>query len=105
KALGARLSPLAVVFWVAFGQLPVVLLWSVSSPGGALTLHYLAVAFASVALNVLANTAFVTALMRGALSLTVPLLSLIPAVTVAFAWVLLGERPGASQLLGILLVI
>jgi drug/metabolite transporter (DMT)-like permease len=105
KALGSRVSALAVVFWVALGQLPVVLLWAGDSGGGPITLRYLGIAGASVGLNVLANTAFVVALARSPISVTVPLLSLIPAVTVGFAWPMLGERPALLQLVGIALVV
>jgi len=105
KYLGGRVPALLVVFWVAAGQLPVVLLWTASDRGGPITARYLAVAGASVGLNVLANTAYVVALARSPISLTVPLLSLIPAVTVGFAWPLLGERPSVLQLTGIALVV
>ena len=105
KMLAAGLPPLAVVFWVALGQLPVVWLWDAAGGGGPITARYLWVAAGTVGLNILANAAFVAALARSPISLTVPLLSLIPAMTAAFAWPLLGERPGALQLAGIALVV
>src|SRR5688572_31530580 len=95
--LAAGLPPLAVVFWVALGQLPVVWLWDAAGGGGPITARYLWVAAGTVGLNILANAAFVSALARSPISLTVPLLSLIPAMTAAFAWPLLGERPRSEE--------
>jgi drug/metabolite transporter (DMT)-like permease len=105
KLLAGALPPLAVVFWVALGQLPVVWLWDAAGGGGPITGRYLLVASGTVGLNILANAAFVAALARSPLSLTVPLLSLIPAMTAAFAWPVLGERPAPLQIAGIALVV
>ena len=105
KLLAGALPPLAVVFWVALGQLPVVWLWDAAGGGGPVTGRYLLVAAGTVGLNILANAAFVAALARSPISLTVPLLSLIPAMTAAFAWPVLGERPAPLQIAGIALVV
>jgi drug/metabolite transporter (DMT)-like permease len=105
KLLAPHLSPLAVVFWVALGQAPVLVVWALSSGAPAVSWRYAAVAGGSVALNVVANVAFVRALAGSPLSLTVPLLSLIPAFTAAFALPLLGERLRLVQVGGILLVV
>lgn len=108
KLLAPHLSPLSVVFWVALGQTPVLLAWALLDDAGGAPgpgWRYAAVAGGSVALNVVANVAFVKALARSALSVTVPLLSLIPALTAAFAVPLLGERLRPLQVGGILLVV
>ena len=105
KLLSPHLSPLAVVFWVALGQLPVLALWGASAGFDLPSPRYLAVAAGSVALNVVANVAFVKALAKSPLSLTVPLLSLIPALTAAFAVPLLGERLDPVHVAGIVLVV
>ncbi|HVS01451.1 MAG TPA: EamA family transporter, partial [Thermoanaerobaculia bacterium] len=69
------------------------------------TPRYLLVAGASVLLNLVANVAYVAALERADLSLTVPLLSLTPAMAAAFAVPMLGEVPSPAQGLGILFVV
>lgn len=105
KLLAPLLSPLQVVFWVALGQVPVLAAWAASAGLQRVSRRYVLVAGGSVLLNVVANVAFVKALARSPLSLTVPLLSLIPAMTAAFAVPLLGERPEPHQVAGILLVV
>ena len=64
KFLAADLPPLAVVFWVALGQLPVVWVWDLAAGGGPITGRYLLVPAGTVGLNILANAAFVAALPR-----------------------------------------
>jgi drug/metabolite transporter (DMT)-like permease len=105
KLLAPHLSPLAVVFFLALGQVPVLAAWGAGQPAGAATGRYVLVAASSIALNVLANVAFVSALARSRLSLVVPLLSLTPAFVAAFARPLLGETPRPGQLLGIAVVV
>ena len=80
-------------------------LWGAAAPAGAMTPRYLLVAASSVSLNIVANAAYVAALGRSPLSLTVPLLSLTPAFVATFARPLLGEWPRPVQLLGIGLVV
>jgi drug/metabolite transporter (DMT)-like permease len=105
KALAARISPWALVFLITAGQVPVLALWSAVAPLPVFTTGYAAVAGASILLNLVANLAFVAALQRSPLSLTVPLLSLTPAFTAALAIPLLGELPDPRQLAGILMVV
>jgi drug/metabolite transporter (DMT)-like permease len=66
-------------------------------PGGAT----LRLAVGAALLDVLANVAFLYALRAGLLSLVSVLTSLYPAATVLLARVVLGERPGAVQRLGL----
>ena len=68
-------------------------------------MRYAGIAAASVALNVIANVAFVSALARSRLSLAVPLLSLTPALVALFARPMLGETPRPLQQLGIGVVV
>ncbi len=105
KLLAPHLSPLAVVFYLALGQVPVLALWGWATVAGPLTPRYLLVAVGSVVLNIVANGAYVAALLRSPLSVSVPLLSLTPAFVAAFARPLLGEWPRPVQLLGIALVV
>src|ERR1044072_258173 len=71
-----HLSPLAVVFYLALGQMPVLLLWGATTESGPITAHYLLVVGGSITLNILAHAAYVAALLRSPLSVSVPLLSL-----------------------------
>jgi len=105
KLLARDLSPFAVVFFLSVGQVPVILLWGAGSTTGPLTPRYLLVAAGAVTLNIVANAAFVAALARSPLSMTVPLLSLTPAFVAAFGRPLLGEWPHPLQLAGIALVV
>jgi drug/metabolite transporter (DMT)-like permease len=105
KLLAPHLSPLAVVFYLALGQVPVLALWGAATDAGPLTPRYLLVAGGSIVLNIVANGAYVAALLRSPLSVSVPLLSLTPAFVAAFARPLLGEWPRPVQLLGIALVV
>lgn len=59
----------------------------------------------SILLNVVANIAFVEALAMAPLSLTIPLLSLTPAMAALVAIPVVGELPSVLQALGILLVV
>ena len=105
KLLAPHLSPLAVVFYLALGQVPVLALWGAATSSGPITPRYLLVAGGSVTLNIVANSAYVAALLRSPLSVSVPLLSLTPAFVAAFARPLLGEWPKPVQLFGIALVV
>lgn len=69
-----------------------------------LSMDLLAVLAIAVPLEVLAYYLFLSALRMAPLSLTVPLLSLTPALTIATSWFLLGEQICPSALFGILLV-
>ncbi len=104
KALVARVPPLALMFLLAIGQAPLLALWW-AVEGGGFGPGYLAPAAGSVALNIVANVAFIFAFQRSPLSVTVPLLSLTPAFTALFAIPLLGEVPSLSQGAGIALVV
>ncbi len=107
KLLAPHLSPPAVVFYLALGQVPVLALWAAASADvpGPLSAKYLLVASGSVVLNIVANAAYVAALLRSPLSVSVPLLSLTPAFVATFARPLLGEWPRPLQLFGIALVV
>jgi drug/metabolite transporter (DMT)-like permease len=105
KVLTRHLSPLSLVLYLTLGQIPVLALWCLGAPLPEPSRRYALLAAASVALNILANLAFVEAVRRSPLSLTVPLLSLTPVLATALAVPLLGELPTPRQTLGILLVV
>ncbi|MBZ0112692.1 MAG: DMT family transporter [Thermoanaerobaculia bacterium] len=99
------MSPLVQVFYLTLGLIPVLAAWAATSGGGEVSWLYALVAGASIVLNVLANLAYVKALEVSDLSLSVPLLSLTPAVAATFAVFLLGEHLSTRQTGGVLLVV
>jgi drug/metabolite transporter (DMT)-like permease len=105
KVLVNRIAPLPLICLVTTGSIPLFGLWLAVDGVPAIRAGYLAPALSSVALNVVANLAYVVAVRRAALSVTVPLLSLTPAFTALLAIPLLGERPSALQGLGVVLVV
>ena len=98
------MPPLPLMFLLALGQAPLLGVWW-AFEGGGFGPGYLAPAAGSVALNVVANAAFIVAFQRSPLSVTVPLLSLTPAFTALFAVPLLGEVPDGVTVTGIALVV
>lgn len=99
-----RTEPLPLMFLLALGQAPLLAAWW-AVEGGGFGPGYLAPAAGSIALNLIANVAFIYAFKLSPLSVTVPLLSLTPAFTALFAVPLLGEVPQAYQVAGIALVV
>ncbi len=102
------MPPLPLVFVLAVGQAPLLGVWWAVEGGGfgpGPASDYIVPAAGSVALNVVANAAFIVAFQRSPLSVTVPLLSLTPAFTALFAVPLLGEVPDAVTATGIALVV
>ena len=59
----------------------------------------------SVGINVVSFYLYVSAIQKGDLGLTYPLLALTPVFVLPVEWVLLGELPGLQGLSGILLVV
>lgn len=108
KLLVEPIPPLPLLFWLVIGQIPLFTgwwWWEGSSPDALATTAYWLPAAGSVLLNVVANIAFILAVQISPLSLTIPLLSLVPAFTTVLAIPLLGEVPAAIQMVGILLVV
>jgi drug/metabolite transporter (DMT)-like permease len=66
---------------------------------------YAGLAAASVALNVVANLAYLYAVRVSPFSVVIPMLSFVPVFTVAAAHPLLGELPTHRQLVGIAVVV
>lgn len=87
------------------GQTPLFAAWAALDGGFAYGAGYWAPAVASVALNVVANLAFIHAFRVAPISLAIPLLSLTPVVTALLAIPMLGELPTAAQGFGIALVV
>ena len=105
KLLVREVAPVALLFLLTAGTVPLFAVWlaidgvPVPRPG------YLAPALGSVLLNVVANLLFLTGMRQAPISIIIPLLSLTPVFTTLMAIPLLGERPSAIGVAGILLVI
>ncbi|HYO12509.1 MAG TPA: DMT family transporter [Thermoanaerobaculia bacterium] len=105
KLLVTEIPPVALVFLLTAGSVPLFGLWAIVEGVGPPAPGYLAPALGSVLLNLVANLLFLTGMRIAPLSVTVPLLSLTPAFTTLLAVPLLGERPGVADAAGILMVI
>jgi drug/metabolite transporter (DMT)-like permease len=105
KLLVHEVPPVALVFLLTAGSVPLFGLWAIVEGVGPPAPGYWAPALGSVLLNLVANLLFLAGMRIAPLSVTVPLLSLTPAFTVLLAVPLLGERPGAADLAGIAMVI
>lgn len=105
KLLVHEVPPVALVFLLTAGSVPLFGLWAIVEGVGPPAPGYLAPALGSVLLNLVANLLFLTGMRIAPLSVTVPLLSLTPAFTALLAVPLLGERPGVADVAGIAMVI
>ncbi|HEX2251813.1 MAG TPA: DMT family transporter [Thermoanaerobaculia bacterium] len=105
KALVARIDPTPLMFLLTAAQTPLFAAWALADGAAWPEPRYWLPALASVALNVVANLAFIHAFRISPISLTVPLLSLTPAVTALAAVPLLGELPNRRHVAGIALVV
>jgi drug/metabolite transporter (DMT)-like permease len=105
KVLGASIEPIPLLVLLTLGSLPIFLAWAASESRWEVAPAYVVPGASSIALNVVANLAFLQAVRVSPLSLTIPYLSLTPVFTTLLAIPILGERPGPLQLVGILLVV
>ena len=105
KLLVREVGPVALLFLLTAGTVPLFALWLAVVGVAAPAPGYLAPALGSVLLNVVANLLFLHGMRRAPISITIPLLSLTPVFTTLTAIPLLGERPSATGVAGILLVI
>ncbi|HEY3569665.1 MAG TPA: EamA family transporter [Thermoanaerobaculia bacterium] len=105
KVLVRHLAPVPMVVLLAVASVPLFGGLLALQGGVAVTPGYWLPALGSVLLNLVANLTFLQAVRISPLSVTVPLLSLTPVFTTLLGFLLLGERPPAAALLGIVLVV
>ena len=105
KLLVAKVSPVALVFLLTVGVVPLFAAWMAMAGTSWPRPGYFVPAFASVVLNVAANLLYLEGMRITPISVTVPLLSLTPAFASLLAIPLLGERPSPPLTLGILMVV
>lgn len=105
KLLAARVGPIALLVLLTLGSMPIFLLWAASEGSWEISAEYFLPGVSSIALNIVANLAFLQAVRMSPLSLTIPYLSLTPVFTTLLAIPILGELPTTLQILGIGLVV
>ena len=105
KDLALRMSPVMLLLGLVAAQAPVFGIWAALAPGEFNLEAYWVPGLGTLLINLGANVAFNRALEIGALSRTIPMLSLTPAITIGTAALLLGEIPLPQQLLGIVFVV
>jgi drug/metabolite transporter (DMT)-like permease len=105
KLLAERVSPLPLMVLLSLGSLPIFLVWALKEGEWGATSAYIVPGVVSILLNIGANLAFLQAVRVSPLSLTIPYLSLTPVFATLLSIPLLGERPSALQLAGIVLVV
>lgn len=105
KLLVREVAPVALLLLLTLGSAPLFAAWAWIDGLAAPRPGYLAPALTSVMLNVVANLLFLHGMRRAPISVVIPLLSLTPVFTTLTAIPLLGERPSAAGVAGIVLVI
>lgn len=105
KVLVRHLAPVPMVVLLAFASVPLFGALVALQGGARVAPGYYAPALGSVVLNIVANLTFLQAVRISPLSVTVPLMSLTPVFTTLLGLLLLGERPSATAILGIALVV
>ncbi len=105
KRMTDRVTP-AVTTWAIFAlAFPALLLYLVARGIPAVQPTFWAAFGANVALYLVSFRLYVSALEKGDLGVTYPLLALTPVLVVPVEWVLLGERAGLQGITGIVLVV
>lgn len=105
KLLAGSMRPVPLLFALAAGMVPAFVVWYLLQGAPLPAAGYWLPGVSSTLINVVANLAFLEAVRRSPLSLTIPLLSLTPVFTSLLAIPLLGEIPGGRQWLGISAVV
>jgi drug/metabolite transporter (DMT)-like permease len=105
KRLAQEALPAPLTVWLPLGQTPLLVAWAASAGSLGLPRACLLPMAASIALNVVALVAFMRAVRRSPLSLTIPLLSLTPVGTTLLGWAFRHQVPTGFQAAGIALVL
>ncbi|MEO1337415.1 MAG: DMT family transporter [Myxococcota bacterium] len=101
KRLAEQIDAVPLLWGMIAAQIPIFVAVALVAPAPVNWSAYAVPGLATLLINLVANVAMVRALAIGALSRTIPILSLTPAITVLTAAMLLGEVPSAAQGLGI----
>jgi len=104
KVLAPRVDPIPLTAIFAWFQVPIFLGWALWSSSLEIASGYLFPGFMVLVFNLIACLCFFEALRRSPLSVTVPILSFVPAFAGVGGWLLLGEELSLSQWGGVILV-
>lgn len=105
KALATRLPATEAVILLMLVQIPIFVLLSFWESQIILNTRYWLPAFASIAMNVIANILFLESLRRAPVSLALPMLSFTPVFSALSSWLLIHESLQAGQIIGIALIV
>ncbi len=103
KAAADHVPPVVLLTVFVVGQVPILGAWVWVTDGFTLTDGYWPYGLVTAATGLLANLFFLLALRISSLSLTVPVLGLVPVITTVFAAIALDEIPTTQQSAGIAL--
>ncbi len=103
KAAADHIAPVLLLTVFFIGQVPILGAWVYVTDAFTLAQGYWAYGVVTAATGLLANLLFLMALRVSSLSLTVPVLGLVPVMTTVFAAVALDEIPTPQQSVGIVL--
>ncbi len=105
KLLTRGLSSLAVLLWMTLGAAPFFAAWVAIQSDWQLRSGYWFPVVVAISLQLVANLAFIEAVRRSPLSVTIPLLSLTPVFTAIAAIPALREWPSLWEGVGIMIVV
>lgn len=105
KVLSAWIRPFPLLLALTAGLAPLFIAWWARDGFPTPQASYWPPGLTSTVLNVAANLAFLEAIRRSPLSITIPLLSLTPVFTTVLAIPMLGELPSPLQALGVTIVV
>ena len=103
KVAAESIPPVMLLTVFVTGQVPLLGAWMIVSDSVHLTSSYWPFGLAAAVAGLFANLFFIMAVRVSSLSLTVPVLALIPVLTTVFGAVVLDELPTGQQSAGILL--
>lgn len=105
KAASAHLSPVVLLAVFIGGQLPLIGGWVLVTDSFVLRDGYWPYGLVTAAAGLFANLFFLMAMRVSSLSLTVPVLGMVPVFTTVFGAVALNEIPTPQQTIGIVIAV
>lgn len=105
KAAAEQLSPAVLLAVFIGGQIPLIGGWVVVTDSFTLGAGYWPYGLVTAAAGLFANLFFLMAMRVSSLSLTVPVLGMVPVFTTVFGAVALDEIPSSQQTVGIVIAV
>jgi len=96
-------SPQIVLLLFILVQVPILASWMIINGGMNLTIDYWPVGILVALVGLFANLFFLFSLRENPISMTIPILGLVPVLTVIFGSLVIKEMPSNQQLIGIIL--